>query len=269
MTETHGVEPTKGTSARGRGVREAAYLRRVTALEQAGLYDEAIRTLEKAIALSPGKASYCVRLAELYRSQRKIELAVEAMKRAIELDPRNPSPQEALLQMYVEAGWFDEAIRESKGVLKQHPRNLFARNVLGVAYLQKGLIDKALEVTTELVHLDPTDAVNHFKKGVLFQQKGDCARAIEEFGRVIDLEPEGEISEEAREAVAALDSYQLRQIATLAVEDRLFLAKLLRDPELAVTERGFVLSFSGILALRQIDFDSLSNLGQDPQRYYH
>jgi len=259
----------EGSSTRGNAIREAAYLRRVAALEQSGQYDEAVRVLEKAIALAPHKASHCVRLAELYRAQRKLEPAIGAMKRAIELDPCNPTPQEALLQMYVEAGQLDEAIGEAKRILKRNPRSLFALDMLALAYLQKGLLGRALQVTARLTQLNPTDAANHFKKGVLFQQVGDFARAIEEFTRAIELDPEAEMSEQAREAVVALDGHQLRQIATLAAEDRLFLAKLLRDPESAVAERGFVLSFSGILALRQIDFTTLSDFGQDSQRYYH
>lgn len=254
---------------RGSASRAAAFLRRVASLERQGMYDEAIQVLKQVMALAPNNPVHCVRLAELYRAQRKMAPAIQAMKQAIELDPCNPTPQEALLQMYVEVGEFDEAINGSKWLLKRHPRNVFALDVLGLAYLQKGLLDEALKVTTKLVHIDPLDSANHFKKAVLFQQKGDCARAIEEFTRVIEMDPEGEMSDDAREALAALDSYQLRQITTLAAEDRLFRAKLLRDPELAVQERGFVLSYAGMLALRQIDFSSISSSVQDQHRYYH
>jgi len=260
-------EQSDRSNSRGNAVRAAAYVRRVASLERQGLYDEAIKVLEKAIALVPDKISHRIRLAELYRAQRKMESAIEELKRAIELDPCNATTQEALLQMYVEAGQYDEAIIGSKGLLRKYPKNLFALDVLGLAYLQKGLLDEALQVTSRLVHLDPLDSANHFKKAVLFQQKGDCARAIEEFTRVIEMDPDGEMSDDARQALAALDSYQLRQIAILAGEDRLFMAKLLRDPEEAVRERGFVLSYAGMLALRQIDFPSLAASPQDQQSY--
>jgi tetratricopeptide (TPR) repeat protein len=269
MTQTRGQEPIRRNVTRSVASKEAAYLRRVTTLEQQGLFDEAVQTLEKVIELAPSKASHCVKLSELYRAQRKLEPAIQAIKRAIELDPCDQTAFEALLQMYLESGRIDEAIGESKRVLKMHPRNIFARDVLGVAYFQKGYLDKALVVTTELIHLDPMDAANHFKKAVLFQQKGDVVRATEEFSRVIDLDVDGDISEAAREAIAVLDGYQLRQIATLATEDSLFLTKLLRDPESAVIERGFMLSLSGMMGLKQIDFETLPKQPRDPQRYYH
>ncbi|MBI2844904.1 MAG: tetratricopeptide repeat protein [Armatimonadetes bacterium] len=255
--------------AKGSATREAAYLRQVGALERKGLYDEAIQTLEKAIAISPFKADYRIRLAELYRAQRKMDPAIEALKRAIELDPVNANPREWLLQLYVETGRFVEAIDESKKVLKQHPRSVLALDVLGLSYLQIGLIDKALQVTSRLIRLDPTDAAHYFKRAVLFQQKGDAALAIQSFSRVLDLEPDDEMARDAIEALASLDSYQLHHIATLAAEDRLFYLKLLRDPENAVQERGFVLSPSGMMTLRQIDFRSLYEPGQEQHRHYH
>ncbi|MEN6519971.1 MAG: tetratricopeptide repeat protein [Armatimonadota bacterium] len=265
MNQTSG----DNSSTRGNSARAAAYLRRVTTLARQGNYDEAIQAMEKAIALAPDKPGHCVRLAGLYRAQRKMDKAIQAIERAIELDPYNPSPQEALLQIYVEAGKYDEAISGSKGLLKRYPRNTFALDVLGLSYLQKGMLDEALQVTSRLVRLAPLDSANHYKKAVLFQQKGDCARAIEEFSRVIEMDPDGDLSTDAREAIASLDEYQLRQIATLATEDRLFMMKLLRNPDGAARERGFVLSVAGIMALKQMDFTSLSSHGSEQQKYYH
>jgi tetratricopeptide (TPR) repeat protein len=208
-------------------------------------------------------------LANLYRAQKKLEPAIEAMKQAVEMDPRNPGARESLLQIYLESGRYDEAINESKVLIRRHPRNLYARDILGVAYLQKGLIEKALHVTNELIHLDPMDSANYFKKGVLFQQKGEIGKAIREFSRVVDMDPDGEMSDEAREAIASLDGYQLRQVVTLAIEDPIFRTKLRRDPESAALERGFLMSYSGILALRQIDVDDLPNLEPGLQNRYY
>lgn len=268
MTRVSG-ERDNGASVRGNAVREAAYIRRARLLEQSGQYDEAIGIMEKAIELSPEKASHRLMLAELYRAQRQVEPAISAMKCACELDPKDATCQEALLQMYVEFGQFDEAIGECKRILKTQPSSVLALDVLGLAYLQQGYFDKALRIATKLIHLNPADSANHFKKAVLLQQKGDCARAIEEFTRVIDMEPEGEMSEAARQAVMVLDGLQLRQIATLAADDRLFYAKLVRDPELAVAERGYCLSMSGLFALRQMDFDTINGELGDQQKYYH
>lgn len=265
MNRTSSGQRTIGSNTR----REAAYLRRVTTLERKGLYSEAVQALEKAMELVPDKASHCVRLAELYRAQCRMDDAIDALKRAIELDPGDPTTQEGLLQIYIETNRFDEAILESKQLIKRNPRSLFARDVLGAAYLQRGQLDKALLVAGEMIRLNPGDSTNHFKRAVIYHQKGNVSRAIEEFSRVVELNDDCDMSEAAREALLALDGYQLRQIAALACEDTLFYTKLLRDPEMAVLERGFVLSMSGQMMLRQVDFSALPNVGRDSQKYYH
>lgn len=260
---------TRTSSEQSATRREAAYLRRATVLERKGLYGEAVQALEKAMALVPDKASHCVRLAELYRALRKMDDAIDALKRAIELDPLDPTHQEGLLQMYIETNRLEEAIEESKLVIKRNPRSLFARDVLGAAYLQKGYLDKALHVAVEMIRLNPTDSTNHFKRAVIYHQKGEIGHAIEAFARVVEMNEDVEMVEAARDALMALDGYQIRQIAALAAEDVMFYTKLLRDPEQTIAERGFVLSPSGNMMLRQIDFASLPNMGRDSQKYYH
>ena len=56
----------------------------------------------------------------------------------------------------------------------------------------------------------------------------------------------------------------------LAIEDYIFRAKLIHDPESAALERGYYLSGAGISALRQIQFDQLPEIYSEwKQRYYH
>jgi tetratricopeptide (TPR) repeat protein len=214
----------------------AAYLKRVNALEREGMYEEAIESLQKVIDLAPNSAKHRIHLANLYHAQRRIDRAIDAMQRAVELDPKNASCHESLLQFYLELGEYDRAIDFGRKLLRKFPRNLYARDILGVAYLQKG----------------------------------DFAHSIDEFIRVVEMDPDGDMSDNAREAIIALDGYQLRQIVTLAVEDPLFRARLSRDPEDAVRQRGFSLSMTGMMALRQIEFDLLLDPSlQQRQMFYH
>lgn len=260
-----------GISEHGRGKSDAArvsgLMRRANSLAERGMYDEAIARIEEAMAISPQEPRCRVELANIYKAQNRIGAAVEAMQRAVELDPRNSNVQEQLLQILIEIGRYDDAIHTGRRLLKQSPRNIYARDVLGIAYVQQGEIDKALQVTNELIRLIPSDPAHHFKKAVLLQQKGEITQAMAEFIRALELDPDGELSDDTREAISALDSYQLRQVLTIALEDIVFRAKLLLDPESASRERGFLLSPSGISALRQIDVDSLP--AEAENRYYH
>lgn len=242
-------------------------MKRASSLAERGLYDEAIERVKEAIAIFPRESKCSVQLACLYRAQNKIGAAIEAMKTAVGLDPNDSITYEQLLQSLIELGHYDEAIKRSRRMLLTFPRNLFARDVLGIAYLQQGKIDESLQVTNELIRLAPGDPAYHFKKAVLLQQKGEIAQAMSAFTLALEMDPAGDMADDAREAIAALDSYQLRQILTIAVEDVVFRTKLMRDPESASMERGFLLSNGGIQTLRQIDIESLP--GDAQNRYYH
>ena len=255
---------------KSKAISEAAYLRRAAGLEERGLFEEAVQSVLKALEIRPRNTAALNRLGGLYRSLTRFGTAVEVYKRVLDLAPDNMGAQEALLQTYLEMGRYDEAISWCNTFLKRNPRSMHARDALSVAYLQLGLIDKAIRITDELIRLDPTDPANHFKKGVLFQQKGEVGMAIKEFARVLDMAPDSGIAEQARQAVSSLDSYQLRQIVSLAAEDNVFRTKLMRDAEAAALEKGFVLSYTGLTALRQISFDNASELdAENLQKYYH
>lgn len=250
--------------------RLSTSLRRATSLAQKGFVDEAALLVENTLSIEPENPKSLLQLAGLRRTQGRLDDAIDLARRALEVRKRDISTQQLLLQLYLEAGRYQKVIDYGKTMIRMSPRNLYARDVMGVAYLQLGMLDKALQVTNELVHLDPTDASNHFKRAVLFQQKGELGKAIREFDRVVDLDPEAEIADEAREAISWLDTFQIRQIVGLAMEDGLFRAKLVRDAEQAATERGFFLSVGGMSALKHLDLEGLLDpySDSDPPTYH-
>lgn len=262
--------PNKNSQTGKRRKTVDQHLKRSAALKEQGLFQEAISELERALRTAADKMPAYKELADLYRSQWEMDKAIAAIKAAVELKPTDVQARETLLEMLIDLARFDDAIRESKELLRLSPRSLSARDTLGIAYLQKGMLDEALEVTNELISMDPSSPINHFKKACLYQQKGDIGNAIHEYGRVIEMRPDGEIAQEAQQAMDVLDSDQLRHIVMLAIEDYIFRAKLIRDPEAAATERGYHLSHSGINALKQIQFDDLPEVYSEwKQRYYH
>ena len=245
MSETDNTS-TPGGRPRSTTARLTSLMRRADSLAELGKYDEAIASVQEALAISPRNPRFNTRLAAFYRARTALGPAIDAMQRVVEHDPGNAGMQQLLLRTLIEVGRYEEAIDTSHRLLKRSPKSILARDVLGVVYLQQGRLDQALKVTDELIQLAPTDSAHHFKKAVLLQQKGEIAAAMNGFLRSLELDPTGEMSEDAREAIAALDSYQLRQLLTVAVEDAVFRAKLAIDTESALQERGYRLSPSGL-----------------------
>ena len=261
------INNSEQNNAKSNAARLASLIKRAGSLLESGSYDKAIERIREAMTISPRDARCYIQLSKAYKAQNKIGPAIDAMQRAVEIDPSNTTVREQLLRTLLEIGRYDEAISISCELLKQLPKNVFVRDVLGIIYLQQGELDKALQITNELIRLDPVDPAHHFKKAVLLQQKGQITEAMQAFIRSLEMDPEGDMADDAREAIAALDSYQLRQILTIAVEDAVFKTKLILDPDSAARERGFLLSSGGVAALKQIDLDDLP--GDAANRYYH
>lgn len=246
------------------------YMQKASEFEEQGLLNEAARELRKALRATEEKGPVYVRLAEVYEEQRLADRAISAIRKAVRHDPDDLQAREIMLDMLLHFGLVDETIRECRELLRARPKNLNALEILSVAYLQKGMLDKSLKVTNDLIALDPNSPSNHYRRGWLYQQTGDFSNAISEYSRVLEMSPEDDMAQDAQQAVETLDSQQLRQIITLALEDYIFRAKLTRDAEAAALERGYVLSYSGMAALKQIKFDELPEVYSEwKQRYYH
>ena len=237
--------------------REAQYLRRADALAASGQVEKAIVHLRKLVTVLPGSTQGYLRMAALLRREKRCGEAVEVLRGAVAHSPGCLASRGALAETCLESGRWDEAIVHSKALIALCPHSLFARNVLSAAYLQRGLIDQALRVTEEMIRLDPLDATSHYKRGVLLQQRGQIGPAIQAFTRALEMRPEPELAEESRTALEILDSLQIRQILTLAIEDMAFRLRLLQDTAEAIAEKGFLLSTCGLHALEQICFDDL------------
>lgn len=232
-------------------------MKQAESLAEEGLFEEAIAQAKKMIAIYPHEPGCCIQLAKFYYAQNKMGPAIEAMKIAVDLDPNNSINQERLLKALMQLERYDEAIKYARGMLVTFPRSLSARDALAMAYLQMGKLDHALGAIEELIALAPQEASYYFKKGVLLQQKGKIREAMRVFMMTVELDPGGDFADNAREAIASLDSFQLKRILSIASEDAVFRIKLMRNPASATRERGFALSPHGVAALRQLDFSWL------------
>ncbi len=247
--------------------RELRGLRRADALIASGKLDKALAHLRRLNTSFPGSTRVPLRIAALLRETRRPAEALAVLRNAVRRTPQLTAPREALAEMCLEVGRWEEAIHECQVLLSLAPRSLPARDVLSAAYLQRGLIEKALQVTEEMITLDPHDAAHHFKRGVLLQQQGMVGPALREFQRVLQMDADGEAADEARAAIEMLDTFQLRQIITLAVEDIPFRLNLREDPSYAITSRGYYLSERGIATLAQLRFEE-TTLPRPGWRHY-
>jgi tetratricopeptide (TPR) repeat protein len=136
----------------------------------------------------------------------------------------------------------DRVFAVAQEALRRNPNHISAYDALGSAYFQRGDVEATLRVLAALIRLDPQNPAYRFKKALLCQHQGEIGFAVQEFMVVCELDPEGPYAVPARENLHTLDMYQLQQIFVLTMDDTMFRTQVLRDPQNAVEERGFVLS---------------------------
>jgi tetratricopeptide (TPR) repeat protein len=200
----------------------------------------AIRILEKALAgARPGKMSFYIVLASLYRENhqeekgRKIfdqatalfpdsdELlfeyglfleqsgdqagALEKMQQALELEPRN-----AAALNYVGYTWADkginleQALKYIEQAVALKPEDGFIRDSLGWVYFRMGDIDRALKELEKAVELVDDDAVIHEHLGDVYQQAGKAAQARMHYEKALTFLKDDEKKEELRRKIEKL-----------------------------------------------------------------
>ena len=225
--------------------------RRAATLAGAGRVAEAIACQSEVADLRPNDPLAFLRLGLLLREARQVEPAVRALRRAAALNPDLRDSREALLATLLDGGRYEEITTEARALLQVAPRSVFARDILSIAYLQLGQLDNALRTVGELIMLDPRSPDHFMKRAMLLHQKGNAAGAIRDYERVLAMAPEdSEAYEAAASNLSAIDDDNLRQIAMLAGEDRLFAMRLYRDSTEAYRERGFHLSEEGTARLK-------------------
>jgi tetratricopeptide (TPR) repeat protein len=136
----------------------------------------------------------------------------------------------------------DRVFAVAQEALRRNPNHIRAYDALGSAYFQRGDVEATLRVLAALIRLDPQNPAYRFKKALLCQHQGEIALAVHEFIEVCEMDPEGPYAIPARENLHTLDMFQLQQIFILTMDDTVFRTQVLRNPQNAVEERGFLLS---------------------------
>ncbi len=169
-----------------------------------------------------------------------------------------PYSTEQMLEHFCSREDLDRVFDLAQETLRRNPHHLPSYDALGAAYFQRGDVGAALRVLSTLIRLDPLNPVHHFKKALLCQHQGEIMLAVEAFVEVCRIEPEGPYADAARDCLYTLDMHQMQQIFVLAVDDLVFRTQVLRDPEKAVSERGYLLSPSGNQMLHGFLLDMLT-----------
>ncbi len=226
-------------------------------LEQRGEIQRAILLLRKGVEKVPHSPSLWFTLGRLLRNMGRHREALECFEQVLKLGDDSAALREIMGNICSELGWLDKALEHALQGLALEPENPNLLDLLAFVYLQKGQPRDALQALQRLVRLVPKDPLVHFKLATVHHQLGNYANAVMAYHRTIALAPGTELAREAQRILEMIDRQQLEQVFTLSMEDPIFRAKLMRNPQQALQEKGFLLSEASMEVILNTDFSQL------------
>jgi len=224
---------------------------------QAGLSDEAIGLLKKAVAADPANSQANYNLGLALRAEGREQKALFAFRRAIAVEPRNFEAHNAIAGILLAApdqlgmaeehirhvlennpkytpalnnmalllkarGRPEEALKVARAAVSLAPRHASMQVTLGAILLELGETEEAEKILREAAALAPEDSTVHVNLGAALNYVGMRAEAEAEFERALELDPE---NTQSLNNLAQIRSSQGRQDEAAALLQRALILK--------------------------------------------
>jgi len=163
-------------------------------LLQAGLTEEAIVYLERAVAVRRDEPSYLTNLGEAYRRVGKHELASAVLAYALKIDPDFTDARQNLALVQMQTGLDAEAIRNLERVVEKKPEDARSHVSLAWLLLRNQRPKEALARAERAVALAPRLAAAERCVGDALDILGDKVRSIASYRRALELDPSDHVS---------------------------------------------------------------------------
>jgi len=167
-----------------------AYLSKGEDLYREGKYDEAIRELNRALAINGNLADGYFLRGSAYYFKNNYDRAIEDWTAALSIKPDFYEALNNRGAAYDDKGNYDRAIEDFNAVLRIDPdvhETLYNR---GSAYQSKGDYDRAIEDYNSTLRIKPDyyQALNN--RGNAYSDKGYYDRAIEDYNAALRIKPD-------------------------------------------------------------------------------
>ena len=173
-------------------------------------FDDALKTLEKLMALDPDNTDLYLMLAAVYEAQEKYDQAINAVKEGIKRDEKNVSLRFRLGVLLDKAGQKEACLQEMRQLLEIDPDNADALNYIGYTYAEQGVrLDEALFLIQKALKLKPDSGYIIDSLGWVYFQMGQYEKALRTLLKAVTLTGEDPtIYEHLGDASLKLEKYK-------------------------------------------------------------
>ncbi|MGE0120502.1 MAG: tetratricopeptide repeat protein [Dongiaceae bacterium] len=156
---------------------------------ESGRGDDAVRLLQRAVAVSPNDAEAHYNLANVFLFQGRLPEAEAGFRRVLALDARHLGAWLNLSGTLGRLGRLAEALQSCRTAVEIDPRSPLAhRNYAGLLK-DSGRAEEAVRHYQRALALDPASAETHNNLGLLYREQGQFDAAVHAFEQAVRADP--------------------------------------------------------------------------------
>jgi tetratricopeptide (TPR) repeat protein len=152
--------------------------------------EEAIALYRRAVEIDPDHVDAHLHLGTELVNQGSIPEGLPHLHRALALDPESASAHTQLGVALATQGNRDQAIQQYRRTLALRPRSAIAHNNLGVEMAGRGDHEQGLRHLREALEIDPDYVDALVNLGYMYAARGDYSDALPLYTRALNLKPD-------------------------------------------------------------------------------
>ena len=164
---------------------------------EAGNFSKSLPYFEKYLKLHPQEAAVHRYLFDIYKKEKKEDLAFAEAKTLLALDPKEVSLYQFAFEYLNRRGNFKEMTEIMKAGLRHLPDQVEIRQYLILSYLKTGNENLALHEMNEALKARPKDVPLLLQMAKLYENQGKDKEALAAYKKILEISPGHEEAEEA------------------------------------------------------------------------
>ncbi len=157
---------------------------------QKGRHDEAIRLIERAIAVDSSALQFHLNLGRILQAIGRLEDAEACLRRAVELNPKNPAVREHLGVLLQRMGRHEDAIFNLQAVLHLAPDAAPVHKRLANIYIEDDCYEEAMVHYEKYLAAEPDDAEANSNLGLCYEKQERLEEAARHYRKAAKLMPD-------------------------------------------------------------------------------
>jgi tetratricopeptide (TPR) repeat protein len=156
---------------------------------ETGHFTKSESYLKKFVSLHPRDVDAHSFLFDIYRKQKKDDLAFKEAEILAILRPKEISYYHFMVEYLYSRGDFKRMIPIMRKALKSYPTNLDFREYLILAYLKTGKEELAVKEMDQVLKIKPNDTTVLLQLAKLHEKQGRDKEALKTYGKILDISP--------------------------------------------------------------------------------